>query len=135
AHPFVGGLRDELLLGQLSARLPGREALPLSASAVESYAACPFQFFLRSVLYAAPVEEVDEELDPPAAGRLHHRVLERIFRRLADEKRFPLRGDEAERRVVDEACDAALAEWRRANPIGHPALFTVWERRLRRQIV
>jgi ATP-dependent helicase/DNAse subunit B len=115
-------------------QLPGTRERPLSASAVESYAACPFQFFLRAVLGAARIEEVDEELDPLAAGRLHHRVLERIFRRLADEGGFPLRGDERERALVRESCDQAVAEWRRTNPIGHPALFAVWERRLRRQI-
>src|SRR6185436_19444803 len=131
-HPYVGELRDPALLASLE--LPGRKEAPLSASAVESYAACPFQFFLRSVLDAAAVEEVDDELDPLAAGRLHHRVLERIFRRLADEQRFPLRGDEAERALVTQACDEAVAEWRRTNPIGHPALFEVWARRLRRQI-
>jgi hypothetical protein len=131
-HPSVGELRDATLLASL--RLPGRAEAPLSASAVESYAACPFQFFLRSILYAAPVDEVDEELDPLAAGRLHHRVLERIFRRLAEEKRFPLRGDAGERALVTAACDEAIAEWRLSNAIGHPRLFDVWARRLRRQI-
>jgi RecB family exonuclease len=133
-HPFVGALGDEALLAALAGKLPGREERPLSASAVESYAACRFQFFLRHVLDAAPVEEVDEELDPFAAGRLHHRVLERLFRRLSEEGRFPLSGDAAEHAVAAAACDEALAEWRRSNPIGHPGLFAVWERRLRRQI-
>jgi ATP-dependent helicase/DNAse subunit B len=131
-HPAVGGLRDSQLLASLL--LPGRAEQPLSASAVESYAACHFQFFLRSVLRAAPYEEVDEELDPLAAGRLHHRVLERIFRRLSDEHRLPLTGDQAEKALVRQAYDEAVAEWRRENPIGHPALFAVWERRLRTQI-
>jgi hypothetical protein len=131
-HIAVGELREPGLLAAL--RLPGRKERPLSASAVESYASCPFQFFVRAVLDAAPVEEVDEELDPLAAGRLYHRVLERIFRRLADENRFPLRGDLVERTLVSEACDEAVAEWKRTNPVGHPALFEVWARRLRRQI-
>jgi hypothetical protein len=133
AHPSVGALRDSALLERLVQALPGREQAPLSASAVESYAACHFQFFLR-LLGASPVEEVEDELDPLAAGRLHHRVLERIFRRLADEGRLPLDGSDAERAAVRAAWDDALVEWRQANPIGHPALFAVAERRLWRQV-
>ena len=132
-HSSVGALRDPALLSAFAARLPGRLEAPLSASALERYAACPFQLFLRLV-DPKPAEEVDEELDPLAAGRLHHRALERIFRRLADEKRFPLRGDDAERALVSAAIDEALADWRLTNPIGHPQLFAIWERRLRRQI-
>jgi hypothetical protein len=134
AHPFVGELREPSLLAALAARLPGREAAPLSASAVETWAACPFQFFLKHLLGAVPIEEVDDELDPLARGRLHHRVLERLFRRLATEGRLPLTGDPAEAALLATATDEVVEEWKHTRPIGHPGLFAIWERRLRRQL-
>jgi RecB family exonuclease len=134
AHAYTGALAGEALLVDLAARLPGREAAPLSASAVESYAACPFQFFLRYLLGAAKPEEADDDLDPLARGRLYHAALERGFRRLADEGRLPLRGDAAERAALQAACGEIAAEWRAREPIGHEGLFAVQERRLRRQV-
>src|SRR6185312_17021287 len=51
AHAYVGALRDPALLGLLAAqKLPGRREEPLSATSVEQYAACPFKFFLSTVL-------------------------------------------------------------------------------------
>ena len=64
--PWASCVSQALLGGVGASRCPASRSAPLSASAVESYAACPFKFFLRSVLDAAPVEEVDEELDPLA---------------------------------------------------------------------
>jgi hypothetical protein len=65
---------------------------------------------------------------------LHHLVLERLFRRFADEGRFPLRAAPAELELVDEVCDDVIAEWRKTEAVGHPALFAVKERQLREQV-
>jgi len=134
AHPFTGAILDGALVAALRANLPGGEAAPLSPSALELYAACPFQFFVRSVLRAAPLEELDDDLDPMSRGKLLHRVLERFYRRLDEEGRLPLRGAPLERAILDDTCDQVIAEWREVGPIGHPGLFAVHERRLRRQV-
>ena len=93
AHGYVGALRDA---GAAGARSPppscrGGARMPLSATSVEAYAACPFKFFLRSVLRVGELEEVDDEIDHRTLGRLYHDVLERLFSRLGAEGRFPLR--------------------------------------------
>jgi hypothetical protein len=135
AHSFVGSVMEPTLLAELVAqRLPGRLSEPLSATSLESYASCPFKFFLRSVLRVRELEETDEEIDPLAFGRLHHRVLERLFRQLRDEGRLPVRADQHELDLAEEVCDDVIAEWRSTQPTGQPALFAVHERRLREQV-
>ena len=134
-HAYVGALREPALLAALAAsKLPGRREEPLSATSVEAYASCSFKFFLRSVLRAREQEEVDDEIDQRALGRLTHQVLERLFRRFVDEQRLPLRGDAAELELAEEVCDDVIADWRRTEPLGHPALFAVKERELRQEV-
>jgi RecB family exonuclease len=136
AHAYAGALRDPALLAALAAqKLPGRRDEPLSATSVEAYASCPFKFFLKSVLRVGELEEVDDEIDHRTLGRLYHDVLEQLFQRLVGEGRFPLTVDEALLDVADEVCDDVLAEWRRTETLGHPALFAVEERRLRERVV
>jgi len=135
AHGYVGALRDgELLAALAGAKLPGRREDALSATSVEAYAACPFKFFLRNVLRVGELEEVDDEIDHRTLGRLYHDVLEQLFSRLGKEGRFPIVIDEAVIDLADEVCDDVIAEWRRTEPLGHPALFAVEERRLRERV-
>ncbi len=130
---YTGALLSPSLRAELVARkIPGREEAPLSASSLETYSACPFKFFMRSVLGVGVVEELEEELDPMLRGRLHHQVLERWFARLSAEGKLPLRGAEIERIVLHQVCDAVIEEWKAEKPVGHPALFAVFDRRLRR---
>jgi ATP-dependent helicase/nuclease subunit B len=134
-HVYVGGLRDPALLAELGAhRIPGRREDPLSATRLESYAACPFSFFLKSVLRAREREEVDDEIDERALGLLTHQVLERLFRRFVEGGLLPLTGKEEERDLAEEVCDEIVAEWRATEALGHPGLFAVKERRMRQEI-
>lgn len=135
AHAYAGALRDPALLAELAAtKLPGRREEPLSATSIEAWASCPFKFFLRSVLRVREFEEADDEIDQRALGRLTHQVLERLFRRFVDENRLPLRGAPDELELADEVCDDVIDEWRRTEPLGHPALFAVKERQLRNEV-
>ncbi len=54
---------------------------PLSAQKLETYAACPFDFFMRYILSVGEYEAVEEELDvePRELGNIYHRVLSRLF--------------------------------------------------------
>jgi ATP-dependent helicase/nuclease subunit B len=136
AHGYVGVLRDPALVAALAAqKLPGRREEPLSATSVEQYASCPFKFFLRAVLRVGEQEEVDDEIDHRTLGRLYHDVLEQLFSRLTVEQRFPLVVDEALTDLAEEVCDDVVAKWRRTEPLGHPALFAVEERRLRERVL
>lgn len=131
AGPFVGRLARPDGVQSLQPRLPGGKEHPLSASALEDYAKCPFRFFVRRVLKAAPLTESGEDLDPLASGRLHHAVLERFFidRRAAG--RLPLRGDADDRAAMEQAIDDELRRFCGEERTGHPQLLKVRVRRLR----
>lgn len=135
AGPYCGQLSSDRLIAALSARLPGSAKRPLSASALEDYARCPFRFFVYRVLHAAPIEEGSDDLDPLTSGRLHHRVLERFFTELRDQGRLPLRGDESERSLLLRVIDEVLAEFDESERTGHPTLFRARLRRLRSDLL
>jgi len=52
---------------------------PWSASRLESYRSCPFQFFVRHVLGLEPRGEPGEGLDVSQLGDIFHRVLEHVY--------------------------------------------------------
>jgi ATP-dependent helicase/DNAse subunit B len=56
----------------------------VSPSRLETYAACPYRYFLSYVLNVEPVEEPEavERLDPLERGSLIHAVLERFLREI-----------------------------------------------------
>jgi hypothetical protein len=135
AGPYCGQLTSARLIAALSARLPGSAKRPLSASALEDYARCPFRFFVYRVLHAAPIEEGGDDLDPLTSGRLHHRVLEKFFAALRDQGRLPLRGDEAERTLLLRVIDEVLVEFDESERTGHPTLFRARLRRLRSDLL
>lgn len=51
-----------------------------SASRLESYRACPFSFFVGSVLGMEPRPEVSEGLDARQLGNLYHHILADLYR-------------------------------------------------------
>lgn len=57
-------------------------SMPLSASKLESYAACPYNFFMRYVLNLSVFEEA---LDARVQGMVAHACLQYIFERVKDE--------------------------------------------------
>jgi ATP-dependent helicase/DNAse subunit B len=54
---------------------------PLSAQKLETYAACPFDFFMRYILSIREDDAVEEELDvePRELGNIYHRILSRLL--------------------------------------------------------
>jgi RecB family exonuclease len=83
--PYDGALRS----GALSP--PAREKLELSGRTVaprrlETYAACPFAYFVKHVLGLTPLEEPEEEmaLSSMKKGSLYHMVLEKIVPKFAE---------------------------------------------------
>jgi len=69
-----GMLRDDGLRGQVGLRIGSR----FSASKLESYRKCPFQFLVTYVWRQRAVEEAGETADPMQSGNLLHKVLERF---------------------------------------------------------
>lgn len=132
--PRSGQLSDPALIAALAPRLPGSRDRPLSASALEDYARCPFRFFVYRVLQAAPIPEGGDDIDPLARGNLYHKVLETFFAQRRDCGRLPLRADEDDRAALEWALDKSLEEFADAERSGHPALFQVRLRRLRAEL-
>ena len=52
---------------------------PWSSSRLETYRACPFFFFVGSVLHLEPREEPTEGLDARQLGNIYHRIFERLY--------------------------------------------------------
>ena len=59
----------------------GTRDYPISPSALETWATCPYKFFLNRILgIAAPPEEEEDEMSASARGSLVHKILERFVR-------------------------------------------------------
>jgi ATP-dependent helicase/DNAse subunit B len=95
--PFEGRLASPDLAPALAAHVPGPTS-PLSASALESFCRCAYQFFLRRVARLTPIEETDEpsDLSPLELGQLFHDAARRAaavlrgrpFSELADDRKL-----------------------------------------------
>jgi ATP-dependent helicase/nuclease subunit B len=80
-HAHNGQIRDPALLGVLSERFGDTV---WSASRLESFGLCPWQFFARQVLRLESLEEPEDDVDAMTRGSLLHDCLEIIHQRLAD---------------------------------------------------
>ncbi len=83
--PFDGRLSDPRAIDRIRQKFGANHTF--SASQLESFALCPFQFYQRYVLGLRMVDE-RQELDEDYAGRGEdvHRVLEQVHRQAAEEQ-------------------------------------------------
>ncbi len=61
-----------------------------SASMLESYAKCPFRFYLERVVRIKPLADLGSDLSPTAKGSLIHTVLCRFTRELQGQEKLPI---------------------------------------------
>jgi ATP-dependent helicase/nuclease subunit B len=109
---FDGNLAAMIDSGRLRSFVDGiRE---LSPTSLEVWAACPYRFFLQSVLHVAATEDPEEQwtIDAAEKGSLVHDVLEQFFSELAADHRP--RGGEA----------YTLADLARLERVAHDRLRT-----------
>jgi len=115
------GTRETLAASRLGARA-------YSASALQKFAACPYQFFLSAICRLEPRPEVESitELDPATRGHLFHRVQADAMRALADEGRLPLGAGalDAARATLDRTLDRVAEQYREELA---PAIQRVWQ--------
>jgi hypothetical protein len=115
------GLRDTLGAARLGAR-------PYSPSALQKFAACPYQFFLSAICRLEPRSEAASiiELDPATRGHLFHRVQADVMRALAAEHRLPLGAEALEpaRTTLDHTLDRVAEQYREELV---PAIRRVWQ--------
>jgi ATP-dependent helicase/DNAse subunit B len=127
--PYDGLLRQSGVLADLRERFGPDKVL--SPTALESYVACPFRFFLEQVLKVEPLEDPGEEVEHTRRGAAVHRALSRLHHRLkADEIHAPT--PELDDRLVAEL-RGAVEEY--AGRVSSPAAQALWRlegRRLER---
>ena len=68
-------------------------ARPYSLSALQRYAACPYQFLLSAIYRLEPPPAIEplQKLDPLTRGSIFHEAQARFFRALEADGRLPLR--------------------------------------------
>ena len=115
------GTRETLAAARLAARA-------YSASALQKFAACPYQFFLSAICRLEPRPEVAPvvELDPATRGHLFHRVQADAMRALAEDARLPLTSAtlETARKTLDATLDRVADQYREELA---PAIQRVWQ--------
>ncbi len=128
------GLVDPTLAeAWLAARSAPEAGLNLSASALETYVRCSFQFWNRYVLRleTEPPSETRLELDALESGALYHELLAELYRRLEREALLPL--DASRLEAARQRLGELFEELRRDPPwIAHempPALWALWRER------
>ncbi len=67
-------------------------ARPYSLSALQKFAACPYQFLLSAIYRLEPTEEPEplQKLDPLTRGSIFHEAQATFFRALRDQRRLPV---------------------------------------------
>ena len=116
---------SQAALEALERHRPGNRSF--SATGLEAYAACPYQFFLKNLVRLRPVERPEAliHLDPLTRGSLLHEVFFHLGREFRERGLAPLRSER-----LDEAF-ALLAEvfWRVEAEVRErvaPAIERIW---------
>jgi len=135
--PFDGMIEDEAVQSAVRRRL-FPVGMTLSASALETYARCPFRYFLNTVL--GVVLQEDPELlltiQPRERGALLHEILHDFFSRLQAEQRLPLatQAPQALFQLLQTVAQAHFAAFAVTRATGLPVVWEVEQARLLEQL-
>ncbi len=140
-HPhltaFDGCLQAESVTNTLRQHL-FPQGLFLSASSLETYARCPFRYFLETVLALKPWEEPEQILTllPRDRGVLVHAILYEFFSRLQQTDQLPLSAqrNNDERRLLTQIAEEHFAVFAQTRPVGLPLLWELEREHLLRRL-
>ena len=106
---------------------------PISPTRLETWARCPFRYFLTYVLGLEAVEKPEQvlSLSPLEKGSLVHGILERFVEAVGD--REP--SQEVEERLIGEIAQEQFANVEKLGVTGKPAMWRIEQRRIRRELV
>jgi len=82
-----------------------------SASMFETYAKCPFRFYLERVLHIRPLPDIGSDIPPETKGNLIHVILSRFKRTMHGRKLLPIRENGFDtalsliKGIAEEECD------------------------------
>jgi ATP-dependent helicase/nuclease subunit B len=127
--PYDGLLRHPGIVADVGERFGPDKVF--SPTALESYVACPFRFFLEHVLKLEPLDDPAEEVEHTRRGAAVHRALSRLHRRLQGEELHEPT-PEVDERLAAEVADAVEEYAARVSSPAAQALWRLEGRRLRR---
>ncbi len=132
--PYDGKLRCEDLLGRLRERY-SRFAAPISPTRLETYARCPFEYFLTYVLDIAEVEAPAEqfELAPMDRGALVHDLLRTVYAEHLSGRRLGELSDEDAEALL-AAAGPVLDGLGRVHAATYPATWAAQRERALREL-
>jgi RecB family exonuclease len=128
--------RESEVFTRFDGNLAGAAGLPALASgehavsptALERYAICPHEYFMRQLLRVSPVEDPDErvEISVLDVGTIIHESFDALIREAADEDRLPGYGQpwsDAQRARLQEIGARTADEFQSEGKTGHPLLW------------
>jgi ATP-dependent helicase/nuclease subunit B len=102
-------------------------ARPYSLSALQKYAACPYQFLLSAIYRLEPPPDIEplQKLDPLTRGSIFHEAQAQFFRALKHDGRLPVREEDmpAVLQTLDRVIAAVAAAFEENLA---PAIDRVW---------
>ncbi len=122
--PYDGVFQSVEAIAKLSKEHSLRDKT-LSASRLETYAACPLRYFYRYVLglKVHPEPERVFQLDPAEKGNLMHKVLEETLLRGAKEGWLKARDRQKGQKALEEETQKAFRKFEKEGVPGSPALW------------
>jgi ATP-dependent helicase/DNAse subunit B len=134
---FDGMIEDEVVKEKLQQTLfPA--GLRLSASALETYARCPFRYFLSTVLGLNQFEEPEQilTLRPRERGALLHEILHDFFTRAREVGKlsFTSENKPALQRLLRTVTEEHFHKFATSGATGFPLLWEIEQERLRERL-
>ncbi len=131
--PFDGMIDSSMVRMQVQRHLfPA--GLRLSASALETYARCPFRYFLTAVLGLPQWEEPEQvlALQPRDRGALLHDILQDFFTRAREIGWLPLAGKDKAvlRQLLQQIAHKHFHEFAQLGATGFPLLWDIEQERM-----
>lgn len=85
-NPYNGFLSEQLSKESLE-KLKALSDRTYSATQLEEYAKCPFQYFLRRILFIETIEEPTEEIEAFELGSVIHSILYTFYKTIKEQQR------------------------------------------------
>ncbi|MBR5560465.1 MAG: PD-(D/E)XK nuclease family protein [Clostridia bacterium] len=101
----------------------------MSVSRLETFAQCPYRHYVQFGL--APKEELKPGVDRAELGTLYHEAAERFTREVTQLAQFPQVDDATCDRIMDEAVQPLIEEWRKS-PLGESERGAAIARRVKK---
>jgi CRISPR/Cas system-associated exonuclease Cas4 (RecB family) len=102
----------------------------ISPSDMNEFIKCPFRWMLQSGLKIREKQTEIETIDQRDLGTLYHRILEKLYLRIKDERRFRAEHLPIYKKYIHEETDAALHEARNKEGAFQESVFEMLRERI-----